>query len=165
MTSRERVVFGSLVVAGVLGLRLLASAVVGLHADARARENLVSPMESLALVDGALARLDVAAADRAWRDAHGVVVRAASWQDYVELGDAALRIAERSDQPDLHRARARHAYFAALMRARGEGSVAGVTRVWRAFVTLGDREVAEQCALIAEKLQERRAAVVPRDAR
>ena len=171
MTSREKIMLGSLVALFLLGLRALV--VTGLPAAGRDRGDVVarlaettayrsdarpssanmSPLESLAAIDVALAREDILAADRAWRVANDAVMRNASWHAFAALGDAALRIGERSGQRDAYVARARDAYFAALMRARAERSIDGVTRVWRAFVALGDHEVAEQCAIIAEKLQ------------
>ena len=140
MTSRERAVLGSLVVLCVLGLRALVGVVTGLPTDSPERGDIrMSPLESLAAVDEALVREGVHAADHAWRVAHSTVTRDPSWNAFAELGDAALRISQRSGQPDAYLGRARDAYFAALTRARAEGSVAGVTRVWRAFVALGDR--------------------------
>jgi hypothetical protein len=45
---------------------------------------------------------------------------------------------------------ARRAYFAALYRACRENSFEGILRTAEAFANLGDREVVEECAGLAE---------------
>jgi hypothetical protein len=67
--------------------------------------------------------------------------RAMTWQVLVQSGDAA-RV--RGDV-----AGARRAYMAALMRARGEGSVAGVLRAAEGFRALGDHDVVERALRMA----------------
>jgi hypothetical protein len=149
MTSGEKLT----VAVFLLSLRVLAGIVT--HGAPRDNEDPKSRFASLTAVDEALARGDVGAADRAWRTAHAVVGRTSRWRDFTALGDSALRIGDKSDQRGAYVAHAREAYLAALVHARDEGSVEGVTRVWRAFTVLGDYDVAAQCAIIAEKLQAR----------
>jgi hypothetical protein len=68
------------------------------------------------------------------------------------VGDAALRVADAAGQRSAGASRARDLYMAALIRARAERSAEGVLLLADAFDALGDREVAEQCLIIAEGL-------------
>jgi hypothetical protein len=106
----------------------------------------------LEAVDAALARRDVSAAERAWRDAHGAAVRTRTWRPLLEVGDAALRIGALTHHRAPYQAKARELYLAALTRAQAERSAAGVLHVAASFDALGDRTVAQQSVRIAEGL-------------
>ena len=103
-------------------------------------------------VDDALAKRDVGAAERAWRDAYAAAVASRRWEGMLEVGDAARRVGEVASARMTADARARGAYRAALFQARQQKSLDGVLRTAEAFAALGDREVVAQCLRIAEHL-------------
>ena len=103
-------------------------------------------------MDDALAEKNVRGAERAWHDAHVEALASLSWEPMVDVGDAALRIAEGAGFGDVYEPKARRIYLSAFFRARREGSVEGVLRAAQAFARLGDREVAGQCLRTAERL-------------
>lgn len=106
-------------------------------------------------VDEALAKKNVSAAERGWHAAHVSALRSLGWDGLVEVGDAALRIGEVANGRTASEAKARGTYWAALFRARQQGSLDGVLRMAEAFAALGDHEVAAQCVRIAEGLATR----------
>jgi hypothetical protein len=106
----------------------------------------------IARLDEALARNDVRTAEQAWRDAHVEVLRTRRWEGMMALGDAHLRLGEVTGSLSGARAQARQAYLAALLRARNEGSPAGVLAAAEAFGGLGDRDVVDQALRIASDL-------------
>lgn len=112
----------------------------------------VSWTAALQTFDAALSRGDLRAAERAWRAAHVPALRSRAWHPLIAVGDAALRLAEVSGDRSAGAGRARKAYMAALARARAARSAEGVLRVAESFDALGDREVVEQCLIIAERL-------------
>ena len=107
-------------------------------------------------VDEALARKQIAAAERAWHEAYLDALGSRRWEGMVAVGDASLRIGEVSGEKPAARARARQSYLTALGRARADGSVEGVLRVARAFDELGDREVVRMCLRVARSISEAR---------
>jgi hypothetical protein len=108
-------------------------------------------------VDDALARDDVAGAVRAWNDAYLAALGSWRWDGVLDVGDAYLRIGRASGLGQAAVARARNLYLTALFRARQQDSLDGVLRVGEAFARLGDREVAEECAGLAQRLAVHRA--------
>ena len=106
----------------------------------------------LEAVDAALAQRDVTAAERAWREAYTAALRTRASRPLADVGDAALRIGEIAGQRRGYVSRARELYMAALTRARADRSAQGVLRAAESFQALGDREVVEQCLIIAEGL-------------
>jgi len=92
-------------------------------------------------VDQALARKDVAAAERAWHEAYLDALASRRWEGMIAVGDAALRMGARP--------KARQSYLLALERARAAGSAEGAQRVSQAFAALGDHEVARMCLRVA----------------
>jgi hypothetical protein len=104
------------------------------------------------VVNAALARRDIGAAERAWRDAHNLALRTRAWLPLADVGGAALRIGTVVGHRDPYRMRARELYLAALSRARADRSVEGVLHVADLFEALGDQEVVRQCLIIAEGL-------------
>jgi hypothetical protein len=141
MTRRQMVVVGGLVTFYLLGLGTSALP--------------AATASQLEAVDGALRLGDIVGAERAWRAAFVVAVRNRSWRVLADLGDAALRIGDAAGQRSSYVPRAREAYLAALVRARADRSREGVTRMCHAFRVLGDHELAQQCAIIAEQLPAR----------
>jgi hypothetical protein len=124
-----------------------------------------APTVPLKAVDHALSNGDIAGAERAWRHAYSVATWSHQWRALADLGDAAIRIGDAAGQRGQYVPRAREAYFAALIRARADRSREGVTRMRHAFRVLGDHELAQQCAIIAESLPAREVNTTPVGAR
>lgn len=116
------------------------------HAQSPAAPERWAP--AVQVVDEALARKDVAAAERAWHEAYLDALASRRWEGMVAVGDAALRMGARP--------KARQSYLWALQRARAAGSAEGARRVARAFAELGDHEVAQMCLRVASGLAEAR---------
>jgi len=109
-------------------------------------------MIHLRQVDDALAKRDVGAAERAWRDAYAAAVASRRWEGMIEVGNVARRIGEVTGDRATADARARRVYLPALFQARQQKSLDGVLRTAEAFSSLGDRLVVVQCLRIAEHL-------------
>lgn len=106
-------------------------------------------------LDRALAVKNVSDAEGAWHDAYLAALASRRWEGMVEVGDAALRIGETAKGRKAVEPKARSMYLSALFRARRQNSLDGVLRTGEAFAALGDYQVAEQCAHIAEQLTDR----------
>jgi hypothetical protein len=106
--------------------------------------------EHLRAVDRALDKQDVDGARRAWESAHLAAVENLSWEGLLAAGEACLRIGSAVGGRATAEPAARRAYFAALYRACRENSFEGILRTAEAFANLGDREVVEECAGLAE---------------
>jgi hypothetical protein len=141
MTHRETAFVGALVVLFLFSIWVLLGQLVT-GADSTVRV-------SLADVDQALGADDVSRAERAWRRARTDVARRQAWFAYADLGDAAKRIGDAAGDRTRWVPHAREAYVEALVHARAERSVPGVTRICKAFIALGDTDVAQQCEIIA----------------
>ena len=169
MTSRQMVVLGGLVTFCLLGLcEILAQRAT--RANLRALDQDVRPPAAppgarattgLEAVDQALRSGNLTAAERAWGDAHGVATTGREWRPLADIGDAALRIGDAAGQRAPYVSRAREAYLAALVRARADRSREGVTRIRHAFRVLGDNDLAQQCAIIADSLPTREVDAAP----
>ena len=108
--------------------------------------------QRVALVDEALARVDLSRATHEWREAYGAALRSRRWDALVEVGDRAVRIAEVAGGSTHFRAEARQAYLNALFRARAQRAVEGMHRAAEAFARLGDSEMAQGARRMAENL-------------
>ena len=171
MTSRQMVVLGGLVTFCLLGLaEILAQREDATRASSMALEQDVrmpaAPPEvraatGLEAVDQALRSENLTAAERAWRNAHDLAAMGREWRPLADIGDAALRIGDAAGQRAPYVSRAREAYLAALVRARADRSREGVTRIRHAFRVLGDHDLAQQCAIIADSLPTHEAGVAP----
>jgi hypothetical protein len=106
----------------------------------------------LDLVEQELAQGRVDVAVRTWHDAYGAALASRSWESMIAVGDAFMAIGRASGSVRGARLNARDAYVTALIRARREGSVAGVLRSAEAFRSLDDRVIAEQCLHMAARL-------------
>src|SRR5919204_1447670 len=115
-------------------------------------ERAVAWAADLERVDDALAANDVGAATRAWRSAYTAAVASRRWDAMLDVGDAYLRIGDRTQMRRVHEAKAREAFLVAFFRARREHSLDGVLRAGQAFAGLGDREVVSHCIRTAEKM-------------
>jgi hypothetical protein len=121
--------------------------------DGTDRQQAVLPAswrEHVRAVDRALGKQDLEAARRAWDSAHLAAVESLSWEGLLAAGQACLRIGGADGGRAAAEPVARRAYFAALYRACRENSFEGILRTAEAFAVLGDREVVEECAGLAE---------------
>jgi hypothetical protein len=143
-------------IASALGLMLVAAAVIDGFADrAIGTGTQIAWQAELLKVEEALARGDVAAAERQWRDAYAAALRSRHWQGMVATGDTYRVLGARAGFHAAAVAKAREAYLAALFRARAEGSIDGVLRTAERFAELGDRAVVEQCIHVARQIAAR----------
>jgi len=155
MTSRRS--FGAV----ILGLVVMASAGIWAAvprppAAQVGPERLLTPWTAyLDEVEMALAAGDRARAMRAWGDAQAAALASRRWEPLLDVGDASLRVGDGTGSPARARVSARHAYRAALFRARAQRSVDGVLRAADAFARLGDRDVTEGALHAARKLAAR----------
>jgi hypothetical protein len=169
MRRRQIVVLGGLVTFCLLGLceilaqRATRASLMAPQQDMRmpAAPRSVRAATGLEAVDQALRSGDLTAAERAWRDAHGLAAMGREWRPLADIGDAALRIGDAAGQRAPYVSRAREAYLAALVRARADRSREGLTRIRHAFRVLGDHDLAQQCAIIADSLPTREAGAAP----
>lgn len=106
----------------------------------------------LRALDEALVQRKVLAAEQAWYGAYTAALGSRGWEGMLAAGDAALRIGRVAGLRKPYEARARETYLSALFRARAQRSVEGVLRVAEAFSMLGDREVVDQCLVIAGRV-------------
>jgi hypothetical protein len=144
--------------AAILGLVVIGLAGIWARTprplDARMEpRRLLTPWRTdLDELERALATGDHARAMRAWSDAETAALASRRWEPLLEVGDAALRVGDGTGSPARARLSARHAYRAALFRARAQRSVDGVLRAADAFARLGDRDVTEGALHAARKL-------------
>jgi hypothetical protein len=130
----------------VLGLGLGAAQL------ASAAEMAPDPVATLRAIEDAVARGDLAAAERLSRSLHTRALASRRWADWLAAGDAALAVGRGAPQPGLLRATARQAYLAALFQARGQRSLRGVLRAAEAFAQLGDHDIVEGALRIAAQM-------------
>lgn len=107
---------------------------------------------SLGTMDRALAGRDIPAAESAWRDAYGHAIRSRRWPALLAVGDASLRIGDRSMRREPYEGLAREAWLRALFQARDQHSLDGVLEVTEAFGRLGDTGVVRQALRIADSM-------------
>jgi hypothetical protein len=146
-------------VAMVVGL-LLALTAAGARSSVDEPTRVVAERswaEHVALVDEAAARGDVSQGVRRWHDAYAIALVSRRPEALVAVGEASVRLGAVAGTPDGGKPNARQAYLAALRLARRQHAAQHVLAVAQAFRALGDVEVAEQCARLAEGLAGRRA--------
>jgi len=103
-------------------------------------------------MDSALAHGDLASASAARHKAHLAALGSRSWEGFLAVGDAALRLGDASGDHRAMEAEARRAYLSALTRARAERSLDGVLGATESFVRLGDHQAVEQGIRMARDL-------------
>lgn len=108
-----------------------------------------SPLQDM---DSALAREDLASAATARHKAHLAALSERSWDGFLAVGDAALRLGDASGHRSAMEPEARRAYLSALTCARSQRSLDGVLRATESFAYLGDRDVVEQGLRMAREL-------------
>jgi len=103
-------------------------------------------------VEQAIAVNDVDGAALLWRDAHAAALRSRHWEGMVAVADTYRALGAQADFLAASLAKARQTYLRALLRARREGSLAGVLIVADRFAELGDREAIERCMRVARRV-------------
>ena len=104
-------------------------------------------------MDKALAANDTDESIRAWRLAYSAALSHPGWLGLFTVATASLRL---GTSPSLARSAAaltRETYWIAFFRARQQRSLSGILCSAEAFAMLGDRDSAERCLRLAEKLQ------------
>lgn len=154
MTESSAVRYRRLIVIAVIAMIFLVLAI----AEVMASHGLGRPVSGepawalhVRAVDQALGKRDVAAAERAWREAYAAALGSGTWEGMIEVGDASMRIGRVQGVGTVHPSRARQNYLEALFRARAHRSVDGILRSAEAFAALGDRSVVAECLRIAER--------------
>jgi hypothetical protein len=104
----------------------------------------------------ALMRRDAGAAEREWHEAYIAAMGSWRWEGVIEVGDLYLRIGEATGLRQSAIARARNLYLIALFRARQQDAIDGLLRAAEGFARVADRDVAEQCLRLAERLASER---------
>jgi hypothetical protein len=94
------------------------------------------------VMDDALTRGDLNAAEMARQEAFLAARGSRRWDAMVAVGDASVRLMRSPGASPTLGAEARRIYRWALFRARQQGSLEGVVRVSEAFIELDDREAA-----------------------
>jgi hypothetical protein len=147
---RARRVFFSLVIGAAA---LLGALEIGLarasNPIAKPSAPWVAPLEDM---DSALARGDMASAATARHRAHLAALGSRSWEGFLAVGDAALRLHDAADDRRTMDPEARRAYLSALTHARAQRSLDGVLCATEAFARLGDRDTVEQGIRIAREI-------------
>lgn len=94
------------------------------------------------VMDDALTRGDMNAAEMARQAAFLAARGSRRWDAMAAVGDASVRLMKSPGASPTVRPEAQRIYRWALFRARQQGSLEGVMRVSKAFIELGDREAA-----------------------
>ena len=140
-------------IASTLGLMLLVASVIDGFADHAIGTGIqIAWQAQLLKVEEALARGDLATAERQWREAYAAALKSRHWQGMVAAGDTYRVLGARAGFRAASVRKAREAYLTALFRARGEGSLEGVLRAAERFAKLGDHGVVEHCIRVAQQV-------------
>ena len=103
-------------------------------------------------MDAALTRADRVSAATARHRANLAALGSRSWEGFLAVGDAALRLGDAAGERRAMEPEARRAYLSALAYARAQRSLDGVLRATEAFARLGDRDMVEQGIRMARDL-------------
>ncbi len=103
-------------------------------------------------VDEALAQGALQAAESNWLVAHLEASRARTWEAWIGVGDAALRLGEATGLRTAHLLRARYAFRKALLIAQEARSRTGVLAAADSFAALGDQALADDLRALAQTL-------------
>jgi hypothetical protein len=147
---RTRRIFLALVLgaAALLGALEVALARAG-NPSVRPSAPWAAPLEEM---DSALARADLSSAVTARHRAHLAALGSRTWEGFLEVGDAALRLGDATGNRRAMEPEARRAYLAALTYARAQRSLEGVLRATESFARLGDRDMVVQGIRLARVL-------------
>lgn len=105
--------------------------------------------EYIQVMDDALTRGDVNAAEMARQAAFLAARGSRRWDAMAAVGDASVRLMKSPGARPTLWPEVRQIYRWALFRARQQGSLEGVVRVSEAFIELGDREAARDGLALA----------------
>ncbi|HXZ43535.1 MAG TPA: hypothetical protein VEH53_01810 [archaeon] len=108
--------------------------------------------EHIRRIDAALAQGALQAAESHWLVAHLEAMRSHTWEAWIAVGDAALRLGEATGLRTAHLLRARYAYGKTLLIAQEAKSQAGVLAAADAFAALGDQALADELRALARTL-------------
>ena len=103
-------------------------------------------------MDRALASGDLVSATMSRHRAHLAALGSRSWEGFIAVGDATLRLGDASGDRRAMEPEARRAYLSARSRALAQRSLDGVLRATESFARLGDRDMVEQGIRIARDL-------------
>jgi len=147
---RTRRIFLSLVLATAALLAALEVTLARAGAPtAKPNAPWVTPLQDM---DRALANGDLASAATSRHKAHLAALGSRSWEGFLAVGDAAIRLRDASGDRRAMEREARRAYLSALTHARAQRSLDGVLRATESFARLGDRDMVEQGIHIARGL-------------
>lgn len=144
--------FGHVLFRGIL----LAVAVATAGCEARSADPNAARWEQyIQVMDDALTRGDVNAAEMARQEAVLAARASRRWDAMAAAGDASVRLSTSPGASPAVRPEARRIYRWALFRARQQGSLEGVMRLSEAFVELDDRDSARDgLAMVTAMLTE-----------
>jgi hypothetical protein len=103
-------------------------------------------------VDEALAQGALQAAESNWLVAHLEASRAPTWEAWIGVGEASLRLGEATGLRTAHLLRARYAFRKALLIAQEAKSRTGVLAAADSFAALGDQPLADDLRALARTL-------------
>jgi hypothetical protein len=107
-------------------------------------------------MDRALGQGALSAAEMNWLVARMEAMRSHTWDAWIGVGDAALRLGEATGSRTAHFPRARQAYRKALLIAQEAKSQVGVLAAADSFAALGDHALADDLRALARTLPARR---------
>src|SRR5438445_10285403 len=133
-------------IASTLGLMLLVANVIAGFADhAIGTGTQIAWQGQLLKVEEALARGDLATAERQWREAYAAALKSQHWQGMVATGDTYRVLGAQAGFRAASVAKARQAYLTALFAARTEGSAEAVLGTPERSAESGDAGAAAPC--------------------
>ncbi len=103
-------------------------------------------------VEEALARQDLANAQREWDAAYSSALILKEWQGMAAVGEAYMRVKERTGGGEEGRTEARRIFQIAFARAQRQGSLDGVLRMAEDFAELRDLVLADLALHVAQGL-------------
>jgi hypothetical protein len=108
--------------------------------------------EHIRNMDRALGQGAVSAAEINWLVARLEAMRCHTWEAWIGVGDAALRLGEATGSRTAYLPRARYAFRKALLTAQEAESQAGVLAAAEGFAALGDQVLADDLRVLARTL-------------
>jgi hypothetical protein len=103
-------------------------------------------------MDSAIGEGAIKDAEANWMRAQLAVRRSPTWEAWIAVGDAALRLGHATKSRSGRIVRARRAYREAMLTAYERNSRRGVLTAADAFAALGDQPLADNLRAMADKL-------------
>ncbi len=155
---------GAAISSAIILVLLTALALASQEPARPARGGTIPPWNShLAEMDAALAARDVRGATRAWSVAYTMALGIESWRGMTAVGEAALRLGERTGHGEEAAKTARALYQMAFLRAQRQASAEGMLRAAEGFARVGDPAMADLALRVARSVAGDRADVRIRD--